>query len=267
VNAISIGPLVLASDRAAAIAGLFAFMFVAGMIARRVDERVSRWSLWALLGGILGARVAHVFIHRDSFGEEPLRALALWQGGFFWPAGLVIALGSIVFLLDSKRARLASLVPVLAGLFVWNAADRLTAGVEAIPLPETSFQTLAGQSVQLAAHSERPMVLNLWASWCPPCRREMPMMVDVAASSPGVSFVFANQGEHIGQITSYLRGERLTLPLALLDRLGELGRHYKAPGLPATLFIDAEGRLVDIHLGEISREVFVEKIGQLKSGR
>lgn len=264
MNAISIGPLVLASDRAAAIAGLFAFMLVAGMIARRVDERITSWSFWALFGGIVGARVAHVIVHWKAFAEEPLRALALWQGGFFWPAGLAVALGSIMFLLDTKRARLASLVPALAGLFLWNAAYRLTAGVEAIPLPKASFQTLAGEPVQLAALSGRPTVLNLWASWCPPCRREMPMMAHVAASSPGVSFVFANQGEDIGQIKSYLEREGLTLPTIMLDRLRDLARHYKAPGLPATLFIDSAGALVDIHLGEISREVFIEKIRQLQ---
>lgn len=263
MNAISIGPLVLASDRAAAIVGLFAFMIVAGMIARRVDERINAWSFWALLGGILAARVAHVAINWESFAEEPLRALALWQGGFFWPAGLVVALATIVFVLDKKWARLASLVPIAVGLFVWNAADRLTAGVEPITLPETTFETLAGESVQLASYQGRPLVVNLWASWCPPCRREMPMMKDVAESAPGVTFVFANQGEDADRIRSYLDREGLTLPIILLDRLNELGRHYRAPGLPTTLFIDGTGKLVNVHIGEISREVFVEKIKQL----
>lgn len=265
MNAISIGPLVLASDRAAAIAGLFAFMFVAGMVARRVDERIGRWSLWALLGGILVARIVHVAVHWSSFAGDPLRAFAVWQGGFYWPAGLAAALAAILFFLDTRWARLASLVPIAVGLFVWNAAYRLTAGVEAIPLPHTSFQTMTGNSVELAALSGRPMVLNLWASWCPPCRREMPMMADVAVNSPGVSLIFANQGEEIGQITSYLDKEKLTFPLMLLDGLGELGRHYKVPGLPATLFIAPDGRLVDVHLGEISREILVEKMRRLGS--
>lgn len=264
MNAISIGPLVLASDRATVIAGLFAFMIVAGMIARRVDERINAWSFWALLGGIVGARVAHVAMNWESFAQEPLRAFALWQGGFFWPAGLAVALATIVFVLDKNWARAASLVPIAVGLFVWNAGNLLTAGVEPIALPETTFHTLAGDSVQLASFEGRPIVVNLWASWCPPCRREMPMMKEVAESVRGVTFIFANQGEDVDRITSYLDKEGMTLPIILLDRLNELGRHYRAPGLPTTLFIDSSGRLVDVFIGEISREAFVSKVKQLE---
>ncbi|MGO4839168.1 TlpA family protein disulfide reductase, partial [Rhizobiaceae sp. 2RAB30] len=176
----------------------------------------------------------------------------------------VTVLASIVVVLRGKGARLASLVPIVAGLFVWHAADRLTAGTEAIPLPETTFRTLAGEELALTSRTGRPIVMNLWASWCPPCRREMPMMADIAASSPDVAFVFANQGENPGQVGAYLDRERLELPLILLDRLSELGGHYKAPGLPATLFIGSDGVLADVHIGEISREILIEKTSLLE---
>ena len=72
-----------------------------------------------------------------------------------------------------------------------------------------------------------------------------------------MTFVFANQGEDAPRIRRYLSQEGLLLPNVLMDGLGELGRHYRAPGLPATLFVGADGRLVDIHMGEISREELI----------
>ncbi|WP_322629100.1 redoxin family protein, partial [Halothiobacillus sp.] len=63
---------------------------------------------------------------------------------------------------------------------------------------------LSGSPVDLQAQQGRPMVLNLWATWCPPCRREMPMMVDVAQAQDEVDIVFANQGETTESIGVFL---------------------------------------------------------------
>ncbi|WP_274627518.1 TlpA disulfide reductase family protein [Arvimicrobium flavum] len=265
MNAISVGPLMLAADRAAALIGIFAFTLVAGMLARRVDPDIRRWSFWALVAGIVAARVGHVAIHWDSFKDEPLRAFAVWQGGFFWPFGLLVALAAIPLFLRGAQARLAALAPVAAGLFIWNVADQLTSAVEPVALPDTRFQALSADPIKLTDSIGRPMIINLWASWCPPCRREMPMLEAYSHEVRDVSFIFANQGEDAGRVTAYLDKEGLDLPVALLDRLGELGRHYNVPGLPATLFIDGDGMLSNVHLGEISRESLDAKLGALKA--
>ena len=162
------------------------------------------------------------------------------------------------------RGRIAGLAGVAVGLFIWNAASLLTSGVDPVPLPGNPLRTLGGESVALPELAGRPMVINLWATWCPPCRREMPMMAEVAASIPDVTFVFANQGEDASRIRRYLSQEGLLLPNVLMDGLGELGRHYRAPGLPATMFVDADGRLFDMHLGEISREAMLQTIENLR---
>ncbi|MCZ4088779.1 TlpA family protein disulfide reductase [Sinorhizobium psoraleae] len=106
----------------------------------------------------------------------------------------------------------------------------------------------------------RPAVLNLWASWCPPCRREMPMMADMAGSNPQVDFLFANQGEGRKAIAAYLRHTGVDLKTILLDPFADLSRHYGAMGLPATLFINPDGTLAATHLGEISREALAERL-------
>nr|WP_244510698.1 TlpA disulfide reductase family protein [Microvirga guangxiensis] len=81
--------------------------------------------------------------------------------------------------------------------------------------------------------------MNLWASWCPPCRREMPMMAEMAAARDDVTFLFVNQGERRTTIEGYLNKEKLTLPNVLLDARMDVPRHYSTPGLPVTLFIGA----------------------------
>ena len=107
------------------------------------------------------------------------------------------------------------------------------------------------------------MVINLWATWCPPCPRDMPMMAEVAGSTDEADFVFANQGESRDAVDRYLAENGMALDHVLLDSFGELARHYGAPGLPATLFVGADGVLSHAHLGEISRETLQSRISGL----
>lgn len=264
MNAVTIGPLMLSIDRLVAIAGILAFIAVTSVAARKAGAGVARWSTTGLVVGIVAARIAHVGIHWSTFAEDPWRAVAVWQGGFFWPAGVLAALILLLLQVSDLRGRLAGLAGVAVGLFVWNAALLLTSGADPVPLPGNPLQTLGGETVALPELAGKPMVINLWATWCPPCRREMPMMAEVAASNSDVTFVFANQGENAPRIRRYLSQEGLLLPNVLMDGLGELGRQYKAPGLPATLFVGRDGRLVDVHLGEISREAMLQTMQNLR---
>ncbi len=266
MNAISLGPLVMAPDRFAVVLGIFAFILVTGMIARRVDARFHAWSWWVLVGGIAAARLGHVLFHWDSFAAEPLRVLALWQGGFSWPAALAAIALSVFVVLGTARLRLWALLPLAMGLVVWNTAWQISGGTQAIALPAAAFETIAGRQHLFGAETGKPKVINLWASWCPPCRREMPMMADVAAGTSDAEFIFANQGEGRQAVERYLALAGLSLDIVLLDQFGDLGRHYRAPGLPATLFVGSDGVLRHAHLGEISREVLQSNIARLLAG-
>lgn len=91
------------------------------------------------------------------------------------------------------------------------------------------------------------------------------MMADVAASTSDAEFIFANQGEGRQAVERYLAQAGLSLDTILLDQFGDLGRHYRAPGLPATLFVGGDGVLRHAHLGEISREVLQSNIARLRA--
>jgi thiol-disulfide isomerase/thioredoxin len=119
----------------------------------------------------------------------------------------------------------------------------LTSGDLQTPLPTTTFERLDGRRAVLGQTDGKPIVINLWASWCPPCRREMPLLAKVAARRDDVAFLFVNQGEDKAKINSYLASSGLSLSDVLLDPLGEAARHYQTPGLPSTLFVGTDGKL------------------------
>lgn len=260
MGAVTFGPLVFDADRLAAYLGISAFFIVAWGLARFRGEDIARWSWHAVAIGAVAARLGHVVLHRQSFAEEPLRALAFWQGGFMIQAGFLAAALSTLLLRPSLRWW--SVPPMAAGLLVWTVAIQLAATTDGRGLPNGDFATLDGASGPIGISSQ-PTVLNLWATWCPPCRREMPMMAEVAEARDDVRFIFANQGEDAESVRAFIEAEGLDLETILLDTLGEITRHYETPGLPATLFIAPDGSVRDLHLGEISRETLLEGITRL----
>lgn len=267
MNAVSLGPLVMDASRFSVILGMFVFLVGAGILSRKIDERFNNWAWVALLFALIGARAGHVILNWTSFSQEPMRIFSVWQGGFYWPGAVIGLALSFFFVLKDYKQRLWAFAPVLAALFIWNSTNMLTNPAQALSVPDQVFEAYQGEGFSLASTHGKPQVVNLWASWCPPCRREMPMMADMALNNDAVDFTFANQGEGRAAINKYLDKEELKLPRLLIDQFSDLSRHYGAPGLPATLFIGADGVLKNAHLGEISREVLQEKIDRLLDGQ
>ncbi|MBM1172131.1 TlpA disulfide reductase family protein [Microvirga arabica] len=265
MQVVSIGPLVFAGDRLAAIAGIGAFMIATSILSSRLDSRVGRWSTWALLGGLIMARLGHVIEHAASFAVEPWRVFAVWQGGFSWlwgAAGIALVSAALV---RTRRAAIGAVASLVIGLFAWNVVWQLTSATPSTPMPEVALERAEGGSVVLTTFVGKPVVVNLWASWCPPCRREMPMMAEMAAARDDVTFLFVNQGEKRTTIEGYLNTEKITLSNVLLDVRMDVPRHYATPGLPVTLFIGANGKLRSVHVGEISREALTGALNRLLS--
>ncbi len=267
MNAVAIGPFAFSADRFSVIAGFIVFMIVGSLLAARIDNRLGTFTTAATLLGVAGARAGHVIAHAESFLQEPLRVFAIWQGGFSPTGGLIgVFVAAIILWRNAPKAAAWAILPLAAGLFVWVVVTTLTDSGAAPRAPETTFAVLStDDSLAIANRRGRPAVLNLWASWCPPCRREMPMMAKMAASNPEADFLFANQGESRAVIESYLHQTGVDLETILLDPFSDLSRHYGAIGLPATLFINPDGTLAATHLGEISREAIAERLAAFPS--
>ena len=236
------------------------------MLAARKVERLGSWAPAAVLVGVVAARLGHVVGHLESFAGEPLRALAIWQGGFSF-AWAVPAVAVLTLLrLRKAEARAWAVLPVAVGLLVWNTTLHLAeaaSGADGKPLPQLTLEQLDGAPIDLAATGGRPRVINLWASWCPPCRSEMPVLAEAARATPGVDFLFVNQGETHKRVAGYLTIEHLSLQHVLLDSTGEVARHFNAPGIPVTLFFDGDGRLRRQHVGQVSREDLADYLAAL----
>jgi len=267
MTAVTLGPLVLAADRLAIVVGILGFLLTSGFLARRIDKRLENWSWFSLIGAVVAARAGHVATHWSHFADNPLRALALWQGGFDRVTGALAIAASITFGLKSTQQRLWALAPIAVGLTIWNITAQLVGATREISLPERDFVTLDGRKYALRPTGDKPLVINLWATWCPPCRREMPMLARVSATTDDVVFSFVNQSEPREAIERFLAETGLKLDNALLDPFGDLARHYGIPGIPATLFVDVGGKMIHAHLGEISPEALQSNLEILRAER
>jgi len=266
--AIRLGPLVFPTELAVLAAAV-----LAGLLAARLSGRARSAELgtvlWrALFIGLAVARLVFVWQYREHYLPEPLRMLDLRDGGWNGMAGLAAAwLYALGAALRRQAARVALLGALALASAVWIGGGRWLA-----PAPETrpelaalALRQLDGQPATLAAFQGKPTVINLWASWCPPCRREMPAFAAAQAANPDVNFVFLNQAETPDDVAGFLRQHAPALRNVLIDPAGEASRAMSNRGLPATLFLDAQGRLTDLRVGELSTASLAQRLDAIKA--
>ncbi len=119
------------------------------------------------------------------------------------------------------------------------------------PAPDFTLPTLDGPEVRLADLRGKPIILNFWATWCPPCRKEMPALEIIwqQHNRGDVVVLGVDQGESVGTVSEYVRQNvGVTFPLPL-DRSQAVGDLYLVRSLPTTFFIDAQGIIREIRVG------------------
>ncbi|WP_176041682.1 TlpA family protein disulfide reductase [Burkholderia stabilis] len=254
---LSIGPFSIRVV-AVVVAALLAWLVARVMQRTRPDGQhrtAASLLLDALLIGLLAARIGYVARWWHDYAAAPRSIVALGDGGFTWWIGLPVALAYIGW--RSRRlpglARPA-LAGIAAGMLAWGAAQGVLATVErtAPPLSALRAETLDAAPVAPASYAGKPVVVNLWATWCPPCQREMPILAQAQRDYPGVTFLTVNQGEDASTVRAFLEREGLRFDHVLLDRSLGAMRTYGSRGLPTTLFFDEKGKLVESHMGEIT---------------
>ena len=121
------------------------------------------------------------------------------------------------------------------------------------PAPQFSLPALSptSRTVSLAGFRGHDLVVNFWASWCIPCRVEMPLLESAYRSERGkVMFVGIDTNDTRSAAQSFLRRERVTYPTAF-DPNGEVASEYGLFGLPVSVFISAVGKVAGRHIGQI----------------
>lgn len=118
------------------------------------------------------------------------------------------------------------------------------------PVPQVPLQGLDGSMHTLDEWQGRIVLLNYWATWCIPCKAEMPLLARYHETDDEVVVIGVNYREEWDVAQAYVNELALPFPI-LLDTDGELSRRLGVLGLPTTYLIDRSGRLVTTHIGEL----------------
>jgi len=204
--------------------------------------------------GMLVARISFVIAYWAYFRDDPLQMLDIRDGGFLpWPGLLALLLGCAVFCWRRPALRRSLGLGLGSGLAFWLLSSlSLNLYEQGTHLPELTLRDAQGQSVQLRDYQGGPLVINLWATWCPPCRREMPVLQKAQHERQDVTFLFVNQAESLQSVSTFLMTQGLNLNNVLFDGSGQMAQSVGSMALPTSLFYNAEGRLLGTHLGELS---------------
>ena len=167
----------------------------------------------------------------------------------------------------------AGLSELASGGDGWGSPDILSAlltitGPELPPAtaggraPAFSLRSSGGGTVSLGQLEGRALVVNFWASYCPPCRAEMPMLVRVMGSQAGVELVLVDEGDSQEAADSFLRALGITRP-ALLDSNLSVGHEYGAIALPTTVFVRPDGTIAGRQIGQLDESVLAAELATL----
>ncbi len=260
---VSLGPLAFPVAPLPVLAALLLAAWMArrrGARAAAPEDAAARAesAVWtAALAGLLAARLAHLAVHSNAHLDTPWAVLDIRDGGWHAGAGWLTTAAVLAW----RAARAATLRPALAmavaaglavGLGGQLALQWARPGGQGAAAPAVALQPLsnaAGSPLLADLARGQPTVVNLWATWCAPCRAEMPMLAAAQQRHADVRFLFVNQGENAAMVNRYLRREALPLRDVWLDADSAVGAAVQSSGLPTTLFYNAQGRLVDAHMG------------------
>jgi cytochrome c biogenesis protein CcmG, thiol:disulfide interchange protein DsbE len=132
------------------------------------------------------------------------------------------------------------------------------------PAPAFAIKRLDGaETINLVQLRGKPLVLNFWATWCPPCRAEMPELDALSRERTDITVLAVDVQEDAAEVDHFRTALSLNLPIAL-DLDGRVWATYQSRGLPTTYLIDTDGIIRDIHVGPLTRELVETGLERLK---
>jgi cytochrome c biogenesis protein CcmG/thiol:disulfide interchange protein DsbE len=172
---------------------------------------------------------------------------------------------------DRKITWRALMAALLVVGVAWIAVSRVPAGetlarTDRPPAPQAGFaapdfslETPDGATISLSDLRGQVVLVNFWATWCPPCRAEMPAIQGVYEryQDRGFSVLAVDVGEGDAQVAAFADQQGLTFPI-LLDRDTSVSNRYQVRAMPSTFFIDQSGTIQEVTLGGPMSEAFIE---------
>ncbi len=132
------------------------------------------------------------------------------------------------------------------------------------PASDFTLPLFNGGEITLSSLRGKPVVINFWASWCPPCREEAPILEKVwrLYREKGVTFIGVDLQDTEAEALAYIEEFDITYPNGP-DLDGRITIDYGVGGIPVTFFIDGEGMIISRWVGAINENMLVERIEEL----
>jgi cytochrome c biogenesis protein CcmG/thiol:disulfide interchange protein DsbE len=212
----------------------------------------SRLALLAILLGLLvGVAFVYVYVSSDNGGETTAIASRSEDSA----SGQGNNTDAIAVLLSDDG------FPVASARDVDNMGNQPTVGH---PAPNFAIQLDDGSTATLHDIAGRPIVINFWATWCPPCRREMPDLVEAYETHKGEGLIVieVNSAETAAQVADFVEQFNVTAPV-VLDARNEVMAIYRTNSLPASFFIDRDGVIQAHWPGFMDKDTLDELLGKI----
>ncbi|MGE6257099.1 peroxiredoxin family protein [Heyndrickxia sporothermodurans] len=182
---------------------------------------------------------------------------------------IVIVLIAIIIVINILKPSISSGEKKVKDLPVAESSKKKTNTLDqGVKAPDFELFTLDNTKSKLSDYRGQKIILNFWATWCPPCKAEMPHMEafykknkDKNISLVSVNLTSLEKGK--SKITSFVKEYGLTFPI-MLDESGKIGVEYQAFAIPTSYIIDEKGIITQKIVGPMDEEMMEKLIGNLK---
>lgn len=176
------------------------------------------------------------------------------------PAVVIVLVGALVVLLQSGQDdTVGATTQITFGGKATGTAPKVGAAA-----PDFTLPSLGGKAVSLNSYKGKVVLLNFFATWCPPCRAEMP---DLESSykelkDKGLEIIAVDLQEDQNTVSGYVKSLGLSFTI-LLDRGADVFGQYHVTGLPTSYFIDRDGVIREISIGALNKKLIMQKLEKL----
>jgi cytochrome c biogenesis protein CcmG/thiol:disulfide interchange protein DsbE len=152
---------------------------------------------------------------------------------------------------------------VLGGLVIFSSAAPKRGPVIGSMLEDFVLPGINKQTISLNQYRGKTIILNFWATWCVPCKDEMPLLQSIyQTSGEKLVVIGVNSQESEGDVQRFIDQNFINFPIAL-DASGEITRKFQINGYPTTFLIDSKGILRNLHIGVLREDLLQSYLAEL----